>query len=162
MYSALAVADERSFQVNSEWLRPQSWFPRDPRISRFDRGGKALEGDTGVLNRSRDRRRKIAGDATRSQRPLHHGQFVGRGLHHVVAGAAMNMDVNKSGREDVYAEIDFHGSRRDLQRIAATHGGDASVFDHNAGVVNDTGGGQKLFRRAEPVSNRANVRGAGA
>ena len=63
-------------------------------FSRLNRDGEPLQRAKDCLDRSRDRRRKIAGHTMSDQEAFDRRQGVGVRFHHIMPGAPMNVKVN--------------------------------------------------------------------
>ena len=55
----------------------------------------------------------------RRQKPLHWRQRAGASFHHIVSGPAVNVHVNKAGRQYAVGKIHLRGCRRDFPAAPA-------------------------------------------
>ena len=102
MNATTAVADERTFKMNTP--RPRPLIARG--LSRFNRICQSSQRGERRIERSGNGRRKIAADTVRCQKLFDWRQGIGRGFHYVVTCATMNVDINEARRQDAVAKID--------------------------------------------------------
>ena len=103
MNPAPLVADERTFKMNSQRPRPQL---ASRRLFRgFDCVRQPRQSGKCRIHRRGNGGGEIAADAVCRQQPLDWRQRIGSGFHHIVPAAAMNVDVNKTGRQYAVAKI---------------------------------------------------------
>jgi hypothetical protein len=55
-------------------------------------------------------------------------------LHYVARASAVNMYVDKTGRDRVLSEVQFFGARRRRDFSSSANREDATIFDHNPGI----------------------------
>ncbi len=103
MDPAFGVAEKRPFEMNTEGPSASAiaicgvLYCVAECVERAQRG----------VDWSCDGRRTVTSDAVRRDQPFDGGEIGVGSLHHVVSGAAVNMNVDHPGREDCFAEVEY-------------------------------------------------------
>ncbi len=145
MNAALGMAEERTFEVDTERTS-----------ARAIAGGCIGNGTAQRIKRTQSfvDRSGHSGGAVASDTMLRHEALDGgearvRALHHVMTGAAVNVDVDQSGGEHRIAEIDDASVGRNANLTAVANGGNRAVFDEQDRVIDD------LQRSAQPLCEKS-------
>jgi hypothetical protein len=101
----------------------------------LDRPGEFFQRGQRFVERRGNRGWAITGDAVPREQALDGGEAIGIAFHDIVAGGAVNMNVDEAGREDGVAKIDDASAGGDRHLRARAGGGDDTVFDNEHSIV---------------------------
>src|SRR5579884_2264488 len=127
MHTALRMAEERPFQMNAYWsgtAGARSGFLRD-----VDSIGQPFDGSKRVVQRSGYGRRYVRGNAMAGKQALDIGQRVRVGVHDVVAGCAVDVQVDVARDKDGIAEINKFCASGERPFAARREFANHTVFD---------------------------------
>ncbi len=133
MNPAPAMADERTFKMDS--TRPRPLGNQGISFRCFDCIRQPPQRGERRIHRSGYRRRKIAGNPMRRQEAFYWRQRVVSWLHHVVACAAMNVDINHARHQDAVAEIRYATFLWNLPVRPRTNFYHDSIFHQEQGLL---------------------------
>ncbi len=153
MDSATHMADERTFEVNADrgganGERPgvcgdlKRGFIRI-RFRRVDGIGQTFERVQRAVDGSGNGGREISRDSMAREQALDRRQSFGRIVHHVVAGAAVDVEIQVTGREVVFAQIHERNLRWERAAYLRGNFNDASLVDEQQGTGNRGGRSQQ-------------------
>src|SRR5437016_5356888 len=138
MHAPLRMAEEWSFQMNAKRMRASlSVVPaRNPFAQMFKSPQDAVfgRGDGGG---------QITGDPVAGHVALDGRQRRRISFHHVVAGAAMHVDINETGCDNRVGEVKASCMQRYFHVLARINGENASLFDDNNRRVNALQGSEE-------------------
>ncbi len=130
--AAFGVGEERAFEVDAE----RGGLVRGR--GALDGVREAFEGAEGVVDGGGDGGGEVVSGAAGGEEALDCAQFRGRGVHDVVAGGAVNVDVEEGGREDRFGADGWVGG--DVGDQAGGVDGDRGVGDGADGGDEGAGG----------------------
>src|SRR5262249_2874849 len=139
MNATPGMADERSFEMDPQRARTSRVAVIVP-----DRFAKMFQRSQRLWQRSSHRGGQITRDAALKHTAFYRCERGRIQLHHIVAGAAVNMYVNEAGNKNLAGKIVMTRTGRDAVLFTWAHRGDETVFDDQYRMFNSHCRGKKL------------------
>jgi len=141
-------AEERPLQVNTEHARACGPVLTVSRPRRFHIPGRVFDRCQRSRSRRRNRGRVESGNPVPDQETAHLFQALGRSVHDIAAGAAVNVNVNKTGQQRAAACV----QKRCIQTFALA----LPVADQSIPAgESETGTGRRRYRSENGPSGQA-------
>ena len=136
--TAAGVGEEWTFKMDADGAG-LSWV--GGRVEKFGQSGDGAEGE---IHGRGDGGGEVTAGSARGEKATDGGESGGGCLHCVVSGCAVEMDIEKCGRECVTGEVNalVGGGLGGLD--AGFDAGDAAVFDEKDGEVDEGGAGPEV------------------
>ena len=110
MSAATSVANERAFEVDSERESPAAVILiialAFSTLAFFDCIRESFQRPQSCIHGRGDGSRKVSCDSMARKEVFDRGQSVGGIVHDVISGAAVNVEIDVTGRDDGVAEIE--------------------------------------------------------
>src|SRR5438270_3221338 len=135
MHSTPPMAKKRALEMNAQWPGPRAIIERIFLLRQLHSTGQTFESRESFVDRRSDRGRKIAARAMLRQKAFDGRQSFRITLHHIVAGSAMDMNVDESGRQHGIPEINPAAARRQLSRSPGDDLNNDAVLNQNQRLI---------------------------